>query len=140
MNTNSGESIHTLRPPATGLFSSVRANTLLTQALQVTVSVYQLMAVAAFIAALIFAVSWMKTPFLGAFYEQTLVFNGAAPSADSAAWDLYNQGVRLGDQLVSVNGVGVHSTDEIQNILNGFFPGESIPVTIRTAGGAEKSL
>jgi len=115
------------------MFSSERSNTLLDRALQVIVVAYQLLAVVAFILALFFATSWMKTPFLGAFYEHTLVFNGAAPSGDSAAWDLYTQGVKLGDQLIAVNGVDVHSTAEVQNILSRFFPGESIPVIIRTA-------
>lgn len=129
-----------LRPPVVGMFRSERSNVLLAQALQVAVSVYQLIAVAAFIAALVLASSWMKIPFLGAFYEQTLIFNGAAPSGESTSWDLYNQGVRLGDQLVSVNGVEIHSAAEVQNILSGFFPGETVPVTIRGADGNEKTL
>ncbi len=82
---------------------------LLNLALQMAASVYQVVAVGAFVAALFLASSWIKTPFLGALYEQTMLFNGAPPSADSAAWSLYNQGVRFGDQLLSVNGVEVHS-------------------------------
>ena len=122
------------------MFSSERSNILLDQALQVIVVGYQLLAVVAFILALFFATSWIKTPFLGAFYEHTLVFNGAAPSGESTNWDLYNQGVKLGDQLIAVNNVNVRSAAEVQNILSRFFPGESIPVTIRTAQGEQKVL
>ena len=107
--------------------------------LQVIVSAYQLVALGAFLAALFLANSWMKAPFLGAFYEQTLMFNGAVPSGESTGWNLYSQGVRLGDRLVSVNGVEVGSAADVQNILKGFFPGETIPVVVRS-GGAEKTF
>ncbi|MBI1856060.1 MAG: GAF domain-containing protein [Chloroflexi bacterium] len=122
------------------MFSSERSNILLNQALQIAVVAYQLLAVAVFILALFFATSWMKTPFLGKFYEQTLVFNGANPAGDGAGWDLYSQGVKLGDRLISVNGVNVYSAADAQKILNGFFPGESIPVGIRAASGEQKTL
>lgn len=122
------------------MFSSERSNTLLNQGLQVVVVAYQLLAVVAFILALFFATSWIKIPFLGAFYEHTMVFNGSVPSGDSADWDLHNQGVKLGDQLIAVNGVNVHSAAEVQNVLSKFFPGESIPVTIRTLQGEQKVL
>ena len=107
--------------------------------LQVIVSAYQLVALGAFLAALLLANSWMKAPFLGAFYEQTLMFNGAVPSGESTGWNLYSQGVRLGDRLVSVNGIEVGSAADVQNILKGFFPGETIPVVVRS-GGVEKTF
>jgi len=52
---------------------SNRSNTYITQALQGITFVYQFLAVAAFIAALFLANWWMKAPFLGAFYEHTMV-------------------------------------------------------------------
>ncbi|MCL4527843.1 MAG: GAF domain-containing protein [Chloroflexi bacterium] len=139
------------RAPLADALHSERSNALLNQALQIAAFSYQFIAVAAFIAALILAGGWLRMPFLGAFYEHTLIFNGAVPTGDSAAWNLYDQGVRLGDQLLAVNGVQVHSTSDVQNVLSGrvqgtipttegFAPGETIPVTIRTASGAEKTL
>ena len=117
-----------------------RTNSLLNQASQTIVFAYQALAAAAFITALFLAAWWLQTPFLGAFYEQTLIFNGAVPSQPSEAWDLYNQGVKLGDQLIAVNSVSVHSAAEARGILIKFFPGETIPVTIKTADGQEKTL
>lgn len=117
-----------------------RTQSLFNQILQAIVLAYQAVAVAAFVAALFLAAWWLKTPFLGAFYEQTLVFNNAVPSQPSDAWELYNKGVKLGDQLAAVNGIPVHNTGEVQKILGGFFPGETIPVTIRTAAGSEQTL
>jgi signal transduction histidine kinase len=119
---------------------SERSSAALGQILQVVVFVYQFIAVTAFVAALFLAASWLRSPFLGAFYEHTLIFNDAVPVGDGAGWDLYKQGVKLGDQLISVNGIEVHSTAEAQNVLSGFFPGETIPVVIRIAGGEQKTF
>lgn len=129
---------------------SERSNALLGQILQLAAFTYQFIAVAAFVVALFLAVAWLRMPFLGAFYEHTLIFDSAAPSGDATAWNLYTQ-VKLGDQLIAVNGVPVHSTADVQNVLSGevlgtvpaahgLVPGQTIPVTIRTASGAEKTL
>jgi hypothetical protein len=90
-----------MRPSLVENFRTERASALLSRILQAVVSLYQLVAVGAFVAAIILASSWMRTPFMGAFFEQTLMFNGAAPSGNSSTWDLYSQGVRLGDRLTS---------------------------------------
>jgi len=55
--------------------------------------------------------------------RQTLMFNGSAPTGDSSTWDLYSQGVKLGDRLISVNDVQVSTSAEVEKILGGFFPG-----------------
>ena len=56
-----------------------------------------------------------------------------------ASWDLRNQGVKLGDQLISVNGQAVHNTFEVQSILSGFHPGNQIPVIVRSPDGSQKT-
>jgi len=122
------------------MLRSDRANTTLNQALQIIVFAYQCLAVAAFVVALFLASAWTKLPFLGAFYEHTMLFNEAGPTGSAEAWDLYRQGVKLGDQLVSVNGVAVHKAAEVQKILADFFPGDTVPVVIRTTQGEEKTL
>ena len=116
---------------------SNRSNALINQALQAIAFVYQFLAVATFIAALFLANWWMNTPFLGAFYEHTMVFNGVVPAGPDASWDLRNQGVKLGDQLLEVNGQTVNSTFEVQSILSGFHPGDQIPVIVRSPDGSE---
>jgi signal transduction histidine kinase/putative methionine-R-sulfoxide reductase with GAF domain len=143
------KSTYPARAPLTEMFSLVRSNSALNNILQVAVFIYQLIAVAAFIAALYFGTLWLKIPFLGAFFEHTLIFNGSGPTGSSASWDLRNQGIKLGDQLLSVNGVPVHSTADVQNVLTGktpgtipttkgFGPGETIPVTIQISGGVSQ--
>lgn len=107
--------------------------------LQVAVSFYQLVAAGTLVAAFFLAHGWLTTSFLGTYYGQTLLISNAAPSADSDAWNLYNQGVKPGDRILSVNGVQVQTTSQVQAVLSGFFPGESIPVTVQATDGSSKT-
>jgi GAF domain-containing protein len=60
-------------------------------------------------------------------------------SGSSRRRDLRNQGVKLGDQLISVNGQAVHSTVDVQHILGSFQPDDQIPVTVRSPDGVQKT-
>ncbi len=117
--------------------ASNRSNAYTNQILQAVTFVYQFLAVATFISALFLANWWMSFPFIGAFYEHTMVFNGVVPLGTDISWDLRNQGVKLGDQLISVNGRVVHNTFEVQNILSGFHPGNQIQVIVRSSDGSQ---
>ncbi|GIK10442.1 MAG: hypothetical protein JETCAE02_25490 [Anaerolineaceae bacterium] len=132
------------------MFKSSNWNAILNIVLQVIVIVYQGAAVVAFVFALFLANRWLKTPFLGALFEQTMLKNAAGPSEPSEAWKLYSQ-INFGDQLTSVNGVPVRSFTDVEDALTGrtpgmiptqvgFSPGETIPVTVRTGAGEERSL
>jgi len=132
------------------MFDSPRFNTVLNRILQVIVTLYQAAATLTFIIALILAVDWLKTPFLGTFFEQTLLVNAANPTRPSSAWALHEQ-LQVGDQLLSVNGVPVRNATDIQNVLRGRTPGtvpapfgftvgETIPIRVRLGTGEEKEL
>jgi signal transduction histidine kinase len=129
-----------LNPPLVQTFRPRRSGAVLGRFLQFGVTAYQLVAAIAFVGSLLLANSWLKTPFLGAFFDAARIFTMAAPTGDSEDWDLYHQGVQPGEQLVSVNGLPVRTTAEVQAILRGFFPGESIPVGIQGIDGATRSL
>ncbi len=68
-----------------------------------------------------------------------MVFNGVVPLGTDVSWDLRNQGVKLGDQLISVNGQAVQNTFEVQSILSRFHPGNQIPVIVRSPDGSQKT-
>jgi len=116
-----------------------RSNVTLDQILQILVLTYQVVAVVVFVAGIYLGSQWIKTPFIGAFYEHTMIFNGVGPVDPSEAWGLYRQ-VNLGDQLLSVNQQTVRSTGEVQRILAEFFPGETIPVAVRQRDSQEQTL
>src|SRR5512140_68042 len=130
----------TPRSALTGALRAERSATFLNGALQVAAAVYQAVALFAFVASLFLAASWLKVPFIGAFFEQTMVFNGAKPTGEAETWFLYDHGVGLKDQLVSVNNVPVHSAADVQRILQGFFPGETIPVGLLLRDGRSSTV
>jgi signal transduction histidine kinase len=123
--------------------ASPRKKISLDKILQLAVLLYQGMAVLAFTVALILGTQWLKLPFMGAFFEQTLAYNDAKPTRSNEGWDLVNQGIKIGEQIVTVNGVEVHNQRDIAAVLrgktvgeisapSGFAPGASIPVVTRS--------
>ena len=119
------------------MFQSMRLNLTLNKVLQLLVLVYQSVAVVIFVAALVYAYNWLQKPFLGAFFEPTMVMSPAGPGRSSEAWPLYNQGARHGDQLRSVAGQEIHNARDLERVLDGFFPGETVPVIMQSVGGQE---
>ena len=117
------------------MIKSIRVNLTLSKVLQLIVLTYQSIAVVIFVAALVFAYNWLQQPFLGAFFEPTMVRNQAGPGKPSEAWQLYNQGVEHGDQLLSVAGQEIHNSKELEQLLSDFFPGETVPVVMRSMAG-----
>ncbi|MBK8428734.1 MAG: hypothetical protein IPL27_23535 [Lewinellaceae bacterium] len=90
-----------------------RYGVLINQLLLWAVFVYQAAAVVIFLIGLFLANRWFQQPFLGAFYEHTLVFNGTGSDSSDPAWALYGN-VEVGDQLLSINGNLVRSASEIR--------------------------
>ena len=103
------------------------------------VLLYQLVAVVIVVAALVFAYNWLQPPFLGALFEPTMVRSPAVPSRPSDAWQLINQGAEHGDQLIAVAGQDVHSAQKLEQVLEDFFPGETVPVVMESVEGEEKT-
>jgi len=118
-----------------------RYNTLINQMLQWIALLYQAIAVVVFVAGLFLATRWLQRPFLGAFYEHTMVFNGTGPTSPSPEWALFEQ-VSLGDQLISINGVRVRNDRDVQNTLSRFRYnfGDTVPLTVRSPNGQQREL
>lgn len=116
-----------------------RYSSLTSQVLQWIVFAYQAIAVVVFLSGLFLANRWFQQPFMGAFYEHTMVFNGTGPGQADPAWVLYNE-VKVGDQLIAVNDMPVRSSAEIRDILQGRFPGEEITATVLSTSGEENTF
>ncbi len=84
------------------------------------------------------AVHWMRTPFLGAFVEHTMMFNDSGP-AGSKAWNAHTQGLGLGDQLLRIADQPVESASEMRGVLSRFRVGDTVPVGVRTPDGTLKT-
>ena len=115
----------------------MRLNLTLSKALQLIVLVYQIIAVLIFIVALVFAYNWLQEPFLGAFFEPTMATSPAGPMHYSEAWQLHNQGVEHGDQLLTVAGKEIHNARDLEQVLGGYFPGETVKVGLKSVSGTE---
>src|SRR5918996_2366096 len=117
------------------MYRAYRINTALNGVLQSLVLLYQGIAAVIFIASLFLAYNWFKTPFIGGFFEQTLILNGSDTSEIGKQWALYEQGFDLGDQLVSIGERQVVNTDDLNDALRSVRIDETVPVTIRIADG-----
>jgi len=98
---------------------------------------YQALAAAVLVWALVLAVRWVQEPFLGSFYEHTLVFVDTGD--DTGAWEL-NSLVHNKDRLTAVNGIPVASSRDVRKILDGFVPGENVILTVAFLNGEIRDL
>ena len=103
------------------------------------VFLYQALAAVVLVWALVLGVRWVREPFLGSFYEHTLVFTDTG-SAEGSAWE-FNKVVNSGDQLLAVNGTEVKSSRDVRNVIVGnFVPGENVDLTVKFKSGEVKDL
>jgi signal transduction histidine kinase len=97
--------------------------------------IYQGLVIIAFLIYPILAYQYFKTPFIGAFIDNTMVVNGVHPEPVPENWDLTLQGVQTGDQLLTLDGVPVASYGDMRQVLLLHFPGETIPAAFRRLDG-----
>jgi len=100
---------------------------------------YQVVAVFIFAAGLYLGNNWLKNPFLGGFFEHTLVLNGSNTQEAGRQWAMYTQGFQLGDQLKSVNGTQVTNSNELKTILATLNAGQTVSVEIKKVNGETKT-
>lgn len=105
--------------------------------------VYILLALATYLAVPFLAQSWIQLPFIGAFVEQTLVFNGVGPTDDPASWPAYSQGLTLSVQdgevfyyqLKAIDGRPVVTAQDMAGVLSDFRPGDQVTLLVRSSDG-----
>ena len=114
---------------------SYRVNDVVSKATQTIVLVYQTIAVIVFAISLFLALDWLSTPFIGGFFEQTMVLNGTDTREVGKHWALYEQGFKIGDQLVAVNGNPISNAEDLENTLGPLQAGENVSVVMRTSEG-----
>jgi len=108
--------------------------------MQSLVLVYQAIAVMIFVASLFLAYDWLKNPFIGGFFEQTMVLNDVDTSEAGEHWALYEQGFNIGDQLVSVDGQIISNAEDLDTVLGSHRVGQKVSVTIRPDEGPERTV
>src|SRR5262245_44857640 len=100
---------------------------------------YQILAGIVFILGLILSYSWLSNPFIGGFLEHTFILNGTQSREVGKKWELYEQGFKQGDQLVSVNGKHITNANDLKNILADSVVSDKVTVEMLTSTGETKS-
>ena len=104
------------------------------------VLIYLITTLVAFVAYPILAVRWYSSPFIGALLQPGLLVKGAKPSQASIEWPAQAQGAANGDRLTGINGVAVASSRDVTAALKEFRAGDSVNLTLVSAGGQERSI
>ncbi|OQY87330.1 MAG: hypothetical protein B6D38_13050 [Anaerolineae bacterium UTCFX1] len=108
------------RPQVSAIFSRI---------LELTILLYQALAIAIFGISIYLGSQWLKQPFPGGFFEHTMALSDAN-SATGESWELYRQGFKPGDQLLAVNGTPVASAADLKQTLAPLHIGETITLQI----------
>ncbi|KXK15639.1 MAG: hypothetical protein UZ14_CFX002000369 [Chloroflexi bacterium OLB14] len=108
---------------------NVHSNDVVNRVLQGFVFAYQAMAVVVFVLGIFYANNWLQTPFLGAFYEHTLVFTQTKSNVGDVAWS-FSKNVKSGDQIIAINDEPVASDIDIREILSTRSAGEFVKVSV----------
>src|SRR5512133_2674998 len=101
---------------------------------QALVLLYLFLGLFSYMLAPFFALNWISTPFIGAFVEQTMLFNGTGPVENNAAAWPARAHVELreyGAQLLAINGQPVRSSVELQAALKQHQVGEEVQLQVR---------
>jgi signal transduction histidine kinase len=75
------------------------------------------------------AFRWLRQPFLGAFVEQTLVFNNVGATG-AQPWPAFAAGVQPGDELLAIDGTRVDSSGAISRVLDQKAAGQSVTLSV----------
>jgi signal transduction histidine kinase len=123
------------------MLRSERTSQIVNRVLQGLVLSYQGLALLAFLVIPFLAVQWMRTPFVGAFVEQTMVFNGVGQTTPAQTWSLFqDKSLWLKSQLVQVNGAEVKNEAQVRAALANSHPGQAVPVVLRSLPGGQADL
>ncbi len=106
---------------------------------QLIVLGYQALAVIVFIAGLYVSYGWLRNPFIGGFFENTLVLNGNETQESGQEWALYAQGFNQGDQLLSVDGKRILNSNDLKKVLSSTHVGQPVSVEMQTRDGAKRT-
>ncbi|MEP6896737.1 MAG: hypothetical protein ABI986_14125, partial [Chloroflexota bacterium] len=120
------------------MYPSQRFHEVSNRVTQYIVLGYQIIALIAFVSGLILAYGWLRNPFIGGFFEHTMVLNGSDTHEPNQHWSLYEQGFQLGDQLVSVDGKPISNANDLKKILSTSFVGKTVSIELRTQSGEVK--
>ena len=108
--------------------------------LQVVVVIYMVIVLAAMLAQILVSGPWLNVPFIGAFVEPTMVFNGNDSIEQPSSWSAIQQGIVSRDQLLAVDGQPVYTARTLQSFLQGKSVGDTVDLSVKHENGATEKI
>jgi signal transduction histidine kinase len=102
------------------------------------VLVYSVLVLVCFVFLPVLFVISVRTPFLGAFVEHTLMVNTVSPTRPGT-WELNKLKLDFGYQIQQIDGVKISSVQNLRSVLGGYQPGDTISLTLLTPEGQLQS-
>ena len=114
---------------------STRSNSITSTITQSIVLLYQVLAAIVFIVSLFSAYGWLKNPFVGGFFEQTMAYNQVTSVEPGVQWAMQTAGFKLGDQLIRVADQEIRNSGDLLSALEKLRVGQTVPVVMRLTTG-----
>lgn len=114
---------------------STRFNSITSTITQSIVLLYQVLAAIVFIVSLFSAYGWLKNPFIGGFFEQTMAYNQVTSVEPGVQWAMQTAGFKLGDQLIRVADQEIHNSGDLLSALEKLRVGQAVTVVMRLTTG-----
>ena len=100
---------------------------------------YQVLAIIIFGLVAIYALEWLRTPFVGALVENTLVVNAIGPTQEGS-WHAKNAGVTFRDRIVAIDGQGVLDIQGYLETLRQYDVLDEVSLTVSSARGGTQNI
>ncbi len=81
------------------------------------------------------AYGWLKNPFVGGFFEQTMAYNQVTSVEPGVQWAMQTAGFKLGDQLIRVADQEIRNSGDLLSALEKLRVGQTVPVVMRLTTG-----
>ena len=108
--------------------------------LQAVIVIYMVIVLAALLVQILVSGGWLNAPFIGAFVEPTMVFNGNDSIEQPSSWSAIQQGIVSRDQLLAVDGQPVYTARTLQSFLQGKSVGDAVVLSVKHENGATEKI
>lgn len=95
--------------------------------------------VVVYLAAPFLALSWLQGPFPGVFIEHPANVNGTM-SAVGNTWSGFDAGLKIGDEILAIDGEEINSPREVYRIAHAMQPGDTAVFDVLRKDGSEHSI
>ncbi len=108
--------------------------------LQGVIVLYMVIVLAALLAQILVSGGWLNAPFIGAFVEPTMIFNGNDSIERPSNWSAINGGIESRDQLLAVDGQQISNARDLRSSLQDKSFGDSVDLSVKRENGETENI